>query len=573
MIRHFIQQRVQEATRKLMPDAEFSASSVVPCADARFGDYQWNGVMGLAKERGLNPRQLAAELAPRIAVAEWCGAVELAGAGFLNCRVNPEALSAVLAESVCRGELLLEPNPSPRRVVVDFSSPNVAKAMHVGHIRSTILGDCLARVLRLLGHTVVTDNHLGDWGTQFGKLILGWKTRLDGEALSRDPLEEMERLYRLVNADSERDPGVMEAARAELVKLQRGDAENRRLWERMTEVSRGEFERVYARLGVRFDHTLGESFYNPRLEDVLHRLVERGIARESEGALVIFFEEADLAEHPAIVRKSDGAANYATTDLATLEYRWETWRPDEILYVTDGRQQLHFRQMFQAFRRWHPEASVRLHHIWFGSILGEDGKPFRTRSGATIRLTDLLDEAEERAYGVVTEKNGALDAEQRREIARIVGIGAVKYADLLPNRQTDYVFSWDRMLALNGNTAPYLQYAYTRVRSILRKGEVGEDWAPPADLSVPSAPEELALAKHLVNFGWVLKAVASEHRPNHLCNYLYELAGRFARFFERCPVLRSEGPERNLRLLLCLSTERHLREGLRALGIETSERM
>jgi arginyl-tRNA synthetase len=345
----------------------------------------------------------------------------------------------------------------------------------------------------------------------------------------------------------------------------------------MIELSRRQFDAVYARLGVSFDHTLGESFYNPRLKSIVEELVGRGLAQESEGARVVCFpDDPSLKNHALIIQKSDGAANYATTDLATLAHRLETWNPDEIIYVTDGRQQLHFKQIFATFRRWHPDARVVLAHVWFGSILGDDGRPFRTRSGDTIRLTDLLDEAEQRAFQLVTTKNPELPEAERREIARVVGLGAVKYQDLLPNRQSDYVFSWDKMLSLNGNTAPYLQYACTRIRSIFRRlADAGETWdaatAPPA--IVLEAAEEVRLAKHLLNFGFTLDAVVTEYRPNYLCNYLYELAGHFTSFYENCPVLKAPEPTRSSRLALCQLTARVLAEGLGVLGIQTPERM
>ncbi len=577
MIHEFIEERLRLAIAEVAK-ADVGPVRVQPCADARFGDYQTSALMALAKQQRTNPRQLAMEVAGRLEVGEWCHAVEVAGGGFLNFRVRPEALTRVLQEAREGRHLFHRPAEEPRTVVVDFSSPNVAKPMHVGHIRSTILGDCLTRTLRRLGHRVIADNHIGDWGTQFGKLIVGWKRCLDAGALASRPLEEMERLYRQVNTLCEQDPGVLEAARQELVKLQGGDQENRGIWERMIQESRKEFDVVYARLGVRFDHTLGASFYNSQLGGVVRQLVALGVARESEGAMVVFFEDVpELRAHPAIVRKSDGAANYATTDLATLDHRERTWHPDEIVYVTDGRQQLHFRQIFSIYRRWRPESRVRLAHVWFGSILGEDGKPFRTRSGETVRLADLLDEAEERALGVVREKNPDLAEDAQREIARIVGLGAVKYADLLPNRQSDYVFNWDKMLAFQGNTAPYLQYAYTRIRSIFRKGGLGEDGAGTVGSSsttpVLQVAEEIALARQLVNFGLVLKAVAEDYRPNYLCNYLYDLAGLFARFYEQCPVLKAGGTERESRLVLCDLTARVIRQGLDALGIETTEQM
>ena len=574
-----LEQRLQQAVRAVLPDADVTAVLVRPCPDPKFGDYQSNALMSLAKARKMNPRQLAADVVANLQAADVCEKVEVAGAGFLNFRLKPEALVESL-QGAARGEhLFFEPALQPRTVVVDFSSPNVAKSMHVGHIRSTILGDCLARTLRLLGHKVITDNHLGDWGTQFGMLLVAWKRDLDTAALKADPIAEMERLYKKVSAECKANPAALESARQELVNLQRGDEENLRIWHEMIALSRVQFDTIYQRLGVKFDYTLGESFYHPRLGPLVEELQARGIARESDGAIAVFFEDIpQLKEHPALVKKSDGAFNYATTDLATLGHRLENWRPDAIVYVTDARQQLHFQQFFAAFRRWHPEANVKLAHVWFGSILGDDGKPFKTRSGETIKLTDLLDEAEERAFKVVSEKSPELPEAKRREIARIVGIGAVKYADLLPNRQSDYVFSWDKLLALNGNTAPYLQYAYARIRSIFRKGDAEQPVSPvPAPKSPASihlaAPEELALARHLLNFGLVLEAVAEDYRPNFLCNYLYELAGHFTGFYENCPVLKSEAVQRASRLALCDLTARVLKEGLDVLGIQTLEQM
>jgi arginyl-tRNA synthetase len=595
-----IELKLQQAVRAVLPDAAASAVLVRPCPDPKFGDYQSNALMSLAKARKMNPRQLATSVLAQLDVGDVCEDVEIAGAGFLNFRLKSSALTGAL-QAAARGEHLFFESvaqtsglcsetgqrPVPRTVVIDFSSPNVAKPMHVGHIRSTILGDSLARSLRLLGHRVITDNHIGDWGTQFGKLLVGWKKHLDPAALKADPIAEMERLYKLVNAASEADEKVLEEARQELVKLQGGDAENLKIWHEMLALSQKQFDTIYARLGVKFDHALGESFYNPRLKPLVDELVAKGIARESEGAIAIFFDDLpQLKEQPALIRKSDGGFNYTTTDLATLAYRLETWRPDEIIYVTDGRQQLHFQQVFTAFRKWQsavrsPQSAIpKLAHVWFGSILGEDGKPFKTRSGETVKLADLLDEAEERAFKIVSEKNPALPEAQRREIARVVGLGAVKYADLLPNRQSDYVFSWDKMLALQGNTAPYLQYAYTRIRSIFRKtGETSNSVKSRVNIQHPTsnihlaAAEETALAKHLLNFGLTLEAVAEEYRPNFLCNYLYELAGKFTSFYENCPVLKSDDATRASRLALCDLTARVLKQGLDVLGIETVEQM
>jgi len=571
-----IEQRLQEAVRVVLPDANLSTVQVRPCPNPKFGDYQSAALMALAKPRKMNPRQLATDILAKLGVADLCEPVEVAGAGFLNFRLKNSALAETLT-AAARGEhLFFAKTSQPRTVVVDFSSPNVAKPMHVGHIRSTILGDCLARMLRLLGHRVITDNHIGDWGTQFGMLLVGWKRDLDPAALKADPIAEMERIYKKVNAECQANPAALEAAKQELVKLQSGNAENLRIWREMIALSQTQFDTIYARLGVKFDHTLGESFYNQRLSALVDELVAKGIARESEGALAIFFEDIpQLKKQPALVRKSDGGFNYATTDLATLAYRSETWQPGEIIYVTDGRQQLHFQQVFAAFQKWQSAignrqpAVAQLAHVWFGSILGEDGKPFKTRSGDTVKLADLLDEAEERAFKVVSEKNPDLAESERREVARAVGIGAVKYADLLPNRQSDYVFSWDKMLALNGNTAPYLQYAYARIRSIFRRAE----GRMKNGAVILAAPEEIALVRQLLNFGVVLEAAATEYRPNFVCNYLYDLAGLFARFYESCPVLKADEASRASRLALCDLTARVLRQGLEVLGIECLERM
>ena len=555
-----------------MPGADVSSVLVRPCPEPKFGDYQTNALMGLAKRDQLNPRELAAQVVEQLNVADCCEPVQIAGQGFLNFRLKTEALSAALVSAANGEHLFYRATTEPRTIVIDYSSPNVAKPMHVGHIRSTILGYTLARTFRLLGHRVVTDNHIGDWGTQFGKLLVGWKEHLDRDALGRDALAEMERLYKLVNSASDKDGSVLTRARSELVKLQDGDTENLTIWHEMIDLSRHQFDEIYGRLGVEFDETLGESFYNARLKGVVDELIAQGIAEESDGAQVVFFNDhKSLKKHPAIVRKSDGAANYTTTDLATLEHRQDSWQPSEVIYVTDGRQQLHFQQLFELYNRWKPGHSMKLKHIWFGAILGEDGKPFKTRSGEIVRLSGLLDEAEQRAFDAVSEKNPDLPEEERHNIARVVGIGAIKYADLSGNRQSDYEFSWDNMLALVGNTAPYLLYAVTRIRSIFRKlGD--ESLTQPGSFALGEA-EELTLAKHLLRFGLVLEQVIDECRPNYLCNYIYELAGCFASFYENCPVLQAEGDIRAQRLALCNLTGQVLKTGLETLGLETTERM
>jgi len=586
----------------MLPDADVSTVLVRPC-DPKFGDYQSNALMSLAKQRKMNPRQLAENVLAKLDVSDICEKVEIAGAGFLNFRLKNSALEEVL-QSAARGEhLFFEKLSQPKTIVVDFSSPNVAKPMHVGHIRSTGIGDALQRTLRLLGHKVISDNHIGDWGTQFGKLLLGWKQILDRPALERDVIAELERLYKIINAECDANPARLEEAKAELVKLQAGDLESISIWKEMIRLSQIQFDTIYSRLGVKFDHVLGESFYNPWLGEVVNGLLAKKIARESAGAIGVFSDhsvppkedpflvnrDGEWIADPALVRKSDGGFNYTTTDLATIDYRLKTWSPDAIVYVVDDRQGAHFKKLFLIFTRWQPDAAkkVKLVHVGFGKILGDDGKPFKTRSGDTVKLGDLLDEAEERALKIVSEKNPDLPEAQKKEIARVIGIGAVKYADLLPNRQSDYIFSWDKMLALQGNTAPYLQYAYARIKSIFRKADVGqasglspsenesktrlETGATPVLLA---APEELALARHLLNFGLTLEAVAEELRPNYLCNYLFELAGKFTSFYENCPVLKAEDEvTRNSRLVLCALTARVLRQGLETLGIQTVEQM
>lgn len=531
--------------------------------------------MALAKRSGGNARKIAANIAVQMSSvpSSVCERAETAGPGFLNFRVRREALETCLNQNEPT-QRFVEKERRPQTILVDFSSPNVAKPMHVGHIRSTNLGDCISRILRFLGHRVITDNHIGDWGTQFGKLLLGWKSDLNERALRKDALGEMERLYRKVNQDGETCPEILRQARRELLALQQGGQENQAIWQRMIELSRRQFDEVYARLGVRFDETLGESHYNERLNRLVREMEDAGLAERSQGALVVRFpEDAELKSHPAMIQKSDGASNYMTTDLAALEYRCNRWRPDEIIYVTDGRQQLHFKQLFRIWRRWKPGEKVRLVHTWFGSVTGADGKPFKTRAGGVVKLTDLLNEAEQRARKIVETKNPGLGEASKEEIAKIVGIGAVKYADLLPNRQSDYVFDWEAMLSLKGNTAPYLQYAYTRTRGIFRKfsGDLERIKRERTIQLIES--EEIELAKHLVNFPLVLQQVVEEYRPNYLCGYLFDLAGLLSRFYENCPILKAEERKRDSRLLLLEQAGAVLREGLSLLGIQVSEVM
>ena len=584
-----IEAALQAAVRAVLPTADISSVLVRPC-DPKLGDYQSNALMSLAKQLKMNPRQLATDVVAKLDVSAICEKVEIAGAGFLNFRLKNSVLVESL-QSAARGEhLFFTKAASPKTIVIDFSSPNVAKPMHVGHIRSTGIGDALQRTLRLLGQRVISDNHIGDWGTQFGKLLLGWKQILDRPALEKDAIAELERLYKIINAECDANPARLEEAKSELVKLQAGDKENDAIWKEMIVLSQKQFDTIYGRLGVKFDVTLGESYYNPWLGEVVTDLLTRGIARESDGAVGVFSDgslppkedpflvnrDGEWIADPALVRKSDGGFNYMTTDLATIGCRLKTWSPQEIVYVVDDRQSGHFKKLFLTFARWKAEDAKRtkLVHVGFGKILGDDGKPFKTRSGDTVKLGELMDEAEERAFKIVSEKSPDMPEAQRKEIARVIGLGAVKYADLLPNRQSDYIFSWDKMLALTGNTAPYLQYAYARIKSIFRKVEGTFNIQHSTPNIQLAAPEELALARHLLNFGITLEAVGEEFRPNYLCNYLYELAGKFTSFYENCPVLKAEDEAtRNSRLALCDLTARVLKQGLETLGIETVEQM
>ena len=545
---------------------------VQPTANPQFGDYQANGVMAAAKAQKMNPRELAQKVIAQLNPTEVPASCEIAGPGFINFRLDASWLGRTVLAAALDERLGVERVIRPETIVIDFSAPNTAKPMHVGHIRTTIIGDALTRTLRFLGHHAITDNHVGDWGTQFGMLIVGYRTLLDRSAYERDPIAELERVYKTIQSQAKADPNVGQQAREELAKLQKGDAENLSLWKEFTDVSRTVFERVYSRLHIQFDHWLGESFYNPMLPGVVQDLQDRGLAQPSEGAMCIFFaDDPDLNGTPFLIQKQDGAFLYATTDLATIKYRAETFHPDRIIYVVDSRQQLHFRQLFAAARRW--GYGMALEHVGFGTILGEDGKPIKTREGEPVKLEALLDEAEERARAVVRDKNPSLSEEEQAHIARVVGIGAVKYADLMQNRTADYRFSWDKMLAFDGNTAPYLQYVYARIRSIFRKGEL-EHWRPESGMQVRlEAPEELDLAKQMIRFGDTLLEVERTYKPNMLAGFLYDLATKFNLFYQAHPVLKADNDVRPTRLLLCDLTARYIKKGLELLGIETLEAM
>jgi arginyl-tRNA synthetase len=546
-----------------------NAGDLTPATDPRFGDYQTNAALVLGKERSENPKILAAKILAQLDVGDLCDPPTVAGAGFINFTLRADAIARKAVE-VLRNERLGVPKAkSTKRIVIDFGSPNVAKPMHAGHIRSTVLGDALARIAQFLGHEVIRDNHVGDWGTQFGMVIYGWKNLLDREALQRDPLAEIVRIYKETNERSTKDPEVREACRRMLVKLQAGDSENVDIWNECVAFSMQEFDHVYELLDIHYDIQCGESFYNDRLPGVVERLLKSGIAEISEGAVVVFFRDIpDLADKPCIIRKRDGGFNYATTDLATVDYRINHLKTDGIWYVVGAPQILHFKQIFEIARREGYKADLR--HITFGSILGEDRKLMKTRSGENVPLRDLLEEACKRARKIIEEKNPDLSETDKIDIAQKIGIGAVKYFDLSQYRMTDYVFSWGKMLSLQGNTAPYLQNAYVRIRSIFRKA--GES-APSIGNLMLESPVEINLAKRLCQFAEVVPQVLNDFRPNILANYLFELANSFHAFYEACPVLQSEEPARSSRLALCDLAGRVLQHGLDLLGIKVPEKM
>jgi len=585
--------------------------------------------MPLGKKLNKPPREVAQTIVERLQKQGLPASAEIAGPGFINLKFNDEWLAGQVQSMASGDRLGIEPTNEARTFVIDYSSPNVAKPMHVGHLRSTIIGDALTRLMRFLGHKAISDNHLGDWGTQFGMLLYGYKHLLNRDAYEKDPVRELARLYLEVrqldqtfatlalglsrfqnpqalqlnplaeisrvymqalrkakHAEDEEDaPGgtnpVKEAYRAETAKLHSGDAENRRLWEQFMPACYDEIERIYRRLDVHFDHQLGESFYQPKLAEVVSSLLAGKIAQHSEGAVVVKFGDDQPA---ALVQKSDGAFTYTTTDLATIKYRVEEWKPDAILYVVDFRQGLHFKNLFEVARRWGMDG-VELTHVSFGSVLGSDRKPIKTREGGGASLESLLNEAVARAELVYLrnqleaaqrgETVSELNDEERREVFEVIGIGAVKYADLSQNRESDYVFNWDKMLAMEGNTATYMQYAYVRNRGIFRKGNIDvlSLRQNPPSLVLPSA-EERSLALQLLRFHDALTVAAAESKPSVITSYLWDLAKSYSGFFQNCPVLKAESESlRQSRLLLCDLTARVIQRGLDLLGIRTVERM
>jgi arginyl-tRNA synthetase len=601
-IQHFLDQRVTAAMRAAFPQAPDAPAIVQPAQDPRFGDYQANGAMALAKQLKMKPRDVAAAVLERLDVSQICEPPEIAGPGFINLRLRPDWVAAQVGlvnkvDAENQEDRLGVPRAEkPETVVVDYSAPNLAKEMHVGHLRSTIIGDALVRMLDFSGHKVVRQNHVGDWGTQFGMLV-AYMQRIGKERIdAHTELRDIEDLYRAAKRLYDEDLDFAETARQSVVRLQAGDSDALGWWKWLRSGTLNHCRMIYGRLGVllKAKDIRGESYYNHLLRSIVEELRTKGLLTESEGAQCVFlpgFVAKDGTPLPLLVQKSDEGYLYATTDLAAIRYRCGTgpdkapWgRADKILYVVDARQSLHFQMLFACARRaGFARPETVLEHIAFGTMMGADGRPFKTREGGTVKLMDLLDEAEKRAYDLVTAKRAAdaaagrkllLSQKQMNEIARIVGIGAVKYADLAQNRTSDYIFSWEKMLSLDGNTAPYMQYAYARVRSIFRKGEHEAEAhrADPSPIALDS-PQELALGKTLLRFPEALDRAIEDYRPNVLAAYLYDLAGAFTAFYDACPVIQSQGSLRAARLKLCDLTARIIARGLGLLGIDTAERM
>ncbi|EIC2280697.1 arginine--tRNA ligase [Salmonella enterica] len=546
-------------------------------AKVQFGDYQANGMMAVAKKLGMAPRQLAEQVLTHLDLSGIASKVEIAGPGFINIFLEPAFLAEQVQQALA-SERLGVSQPTRQTIVVDYSAPNVAKEMHVGHLRSTIIGDAAVRTLEFLGHHVIRANHVGDWGTQFGMLI-AWLEKQQQENAGDMALADLEGFYRDAKKHYDEDEAFAERARNYVVKLQSGDAYFREMWRKLVDITMTQNQITYDRLNVTLtrDDVMGESLYNPMLPGIVADLKAKGLAVESEGATVVFLDEFKNKEGDpmgVIIQKKDGGYLYTTTDIACAKYRYETLHADRVLYYIDSRQHQHLMQAWTIVRKagYVPD-SVPLEHQMFGMMLGKDGKPFKTRAGGTVKLADLLDEALERARRLVAEKNPDMPADELEKLANAVGIGAVKYADLSKNRTTDYIFDWDNMLAFEGNTAPYMQYAYTRVLSVFRKADIDEQALASAPVII-SEDREAQLAARLLQFEETLTVVAREGTPHVMCAYLYDVAGLFSGFYEHCPILSAENDAvRNSRLKLAQLTAKTLKLGLDTLGIETVERM
>ncbi|HDG1673384.1 arginine--tRNA ligase [Kluyvera cryocrescens] len=575
---------IQALLSEKVSQAMIAAGAPVDCepqvrqsAKVQFGDYQANGMMAVAKKLGMAPRQLAEQVLSHLDLNGIANKVEIAGPGFINIFLDPAFLAEHVSQAL-KSERLGIAQPQPQTVVVDYSAPNVAKEMHVGHLRSTIIGDAAVRTLELMGHKVIRANHVGDWGTQFGMLI-AWLEKQQQDNAGEMALADLEGFYRDAKKHYDEDEIFAERARSYVVKLQGGDEYFRKMWRQLVDITMSQNQLTYDRLNVTLtrDDVMGESLYNPMLPGIVADLKEKGLAVESEGATVVFLDEYKNKEGEpmgVIIQKKDGGYLYTTTDIACAKYRYETLHADRVLYYIDSRQHQHLMQAWTIVRKagYVPD-SVPLEHHMFGMMLGKDGKPFKTRAGGTVKLADLLDEALERARRLVAEKNPDMPADELEKLANVVGIGAVKYADLSKNRTTDYVFDWDNMLAFEGNTAPYMQYAYTRVLSVFRKAELEESAIINAAVTL-TEDREAQLAARLLQFEETLNVVARDGTPHVMCSYLYDLAGLFSGFYEHCPILSADSEAvRNSRLKLALLTAKTLKMGLDTLGIETVERM
>jgi len=575
-IQALLSEKVSQAMIAAGAPAECEAQ-VRQSAKVQFGDYQANGVMAVAKKLGMAPRQLAELVLTHLSLDGIAHKVEIAGPGFINIFLAPEFL-AENVDRALKSDRLGVSVPQPQTIVVDYSAPNVAKEMHVGHLRSTIIGDAAVRTLEFLGHNVIRANHVGDWGTQFGMLIAFLELKQQENA-GEMALADLEGFYREAKKHYDEDAAFAERARNYVVKLQGGDEYCREMWRKLVDITMSQNQQAYERLNVTLTRkdVMGESLYNPMLPGIVADLKAKGLAVESEGATVVFLDEYKNKEGEpmgVIIQKKDGGYLYTTTDIACAKYRYETLHADRVLYYIDSRQHQHLMQAWTIVRKagYVPE-SVPLEHHMFGMMLGKDGKPFKTRAGGTVKLSDLLDEALERARRLVAEKNPEMPADELEKLANAVGIGAVKYADLSKNRTTDYVFDWDNMLAFEGNTAPYMQYAYTRVLSVFRKAGIEEQVLENAQVAIRE-DREAQLAARLLQFEETLSVVAREGTPHVMCAYLYDVAGLFSGFYEHCPILTAESDEIRLsRLKLALLTSKTLKLGLETLGIETVERM
>jgi arginyl-tRNA synthetase len=561
--------KIFEATvKKVYGDIETKKIEVSVATNEKFGDFQTNFAMMNSKIIGKNPRAIAQEIVDNLEPNNVIDKLEIAGPGFINIFLKSEYLGELLKKS--RNEKydfsFLNRDGD---VIIDFSSPNIAKRMHIGHLRSTIIGDSVARIYRYLGYHLVADNHIGDWGTQFGKLIIGYRRWLNQEAYKENAIEELERVYVEFTKQSEEHPELEEEARLELKKLQDGDEENYALWKEFIKVSLDEYEKLYTRLDVHFDTYYGESFYHPMMQGVVDELVEKGLAVEDDGAKVVFFPEEDNL-FPCIVQKKDGAFLYSTSDIATIKFRRENYNVNKLIYLTDERQQDHFKQFFKITEMlgW----DVEKYHIWFGIMRFADGV-FSTRKGNVIRLEQLLDEGKKRAYDIVNEKNPDLSAEEKDQIAEVVGVGAIKYADLSQNRQSPIIFEWDKILSFEGNTAPYLQYSYARIQSILRKATAeGKEIDYSKEIKIENK-QERALADHIATFPMVVLKAAESFKPNIIADYLFELSKKFNSFYNSCPILNQEDDILYSRGLIAKVAGETIKEGLSLLGIKTLDRM